>query len=269
MDVATREDIHFFARRVVQEALVRLQAGDAHHQCSFTACPEPPPYWMRELHVENRPRTETADFTPRLPFSPTGHSHHRMSSSRRAAADLRPSSTRPLPEHYYASSRNIPAEHDPSPRTSSHSASANLQLWDTGGMERVASVTSSYYKFAEAAVLVFSLDNPDSFNILSQHLLDIVSYAENAKIFLCGNKVDLVGRIYVSEADIEAFCEQCHNLMSGVYRTSCKTGQGIEEMFTDIARQLVMSCRVKDLDDVAKDSFKVTQPEETQESCSC
>lgn len=144
-----------------------------------------------------------------------------------------------------------------------------LQLWDTGGMERVASVTSSYYKFAEAAVLVFSLDNPDSFNILSQHLLDIVSYAENAKIFLCGNKVDLVGRIYVSEADIEAFCEQCHNLISGVYRTSCKTGQGIEEMFTDIARQLVMSCRVKDLDDVAKDSFKVTQPEETQESCSC
>lgn len=144
-----------------------------------------------------------------------------------------------------------------------------LQLWDTGGMERVASITSSYYKFAEAAVLVFSFDNPDSFNILSQHLLDIVSYAENAKIFLCGNKVDLAGRIYVSEQDIEAFCEQCHNLISGVYRTSCKTGQGVEEMFTDIARQLVMSCRVKDMDDVAKDSFKVTQQEDVQESCSC
>lgn len=57
-------------------------------------------------------------------------------------------------------------------------------------MERVASITSSYYKFAEAAILVFSFDSPDSFNILSQHLLDIVSYAENAKIFLCGNKID-------------------------------------------------------------------------------
>lgn len=137
-------------------------------------------------------------------------------------------------------------------------------------MERVASITSSYYKFAEAAVLVFSFDNPDSFNILSQHLLDIVSYAENAKIFLCGNKIDLAGHIYVTEADIEAFCEQCHNLISGVYRTSCKTGQGVEEMFVDIARQLVMSCRVKDMDEVAKDSFKVTgQPEDTQESCSC
>lgn len=58
-------------------------------------------------------------------------------------------------------------------------------------MERVASITSSYYKFAEAAILVFSFDSPDSFNILSQHLLDIVSYAENAKIFLCGNKTDI------------------------------------------------------------------------------
>ncbi|KAH8040957.1 hypothetical protein HPB51_013239 [Rhipicephalus microplus] len=126
MDVATREDIPFLVRRVVREELVRLQAGDVHHQCSFAACPEPPPYWMRERHVENQPRTETADFTPWLPFSPTGRGHHRMSSSRRAAADLRPSSTRPLPEDYYASSQNVPAEHDPSPRTSATSAPANV-----------------------------------------------------------------------------------------------------------------------------------------------
>lgn len=68
-----------------------------------------------------------------------------------------------------------------------------MALWDTGGMERVASVTSSYYKFAEGAILVFALDNASSFHALSQHLLDIVSYAENAKIFLCGNKMDACG----------------------------------------------------------------------------
>lgn len=84
--------------------------------------------------------------------------------------------------------------------------SLQLQLWDTGGMERIASVTSSYYKFAEAAILVFSLDNPSSFHILSQHLLDIVTYAENAKIFLCGNKSDLEGMApQVTDADIETF----------------------------------------------------------------
>lgn len=73
-------------------------------------------------------------------------------------------------------------------------------------MERVASVTSSYYKFAEAAILVFSLDNPASFHALSQHLLDIVTYAENAKIFLCGNKADLVQKVVqVTDNEIEAF----------------------------------------------------------------
>lgn len=81
-----------------------------------------------------------------------------------------------------------------------------LQLWDTGGMERVASITSSYYKFAEAAVLVFALDNAASFHVLAQHLLDIVTYAENAKIFLCGNKSDLEGSIpQVTDADMESF----------------------------------------------------------------
>lgn len=70
----------------------------------------------------------------------------------------------------------------------------------------MASITSSYYKFAEAAILVFSLDNISSFHTLSQHLLEVVTYAENAKIFLCGNKSDLEGdKPQVTDADIEVF----------------------------------------------------------------
>lgn len=146
-----------------------------------------------------------------------------------------------------------------------------LQLWDTGGMERVASITSSYYKFAEGAILVFSLDNPDTFNILSQHLLDIVTYAENSKIFLCGNKYDLKSQVQVTDADMENFCEQCHNLISGIYKTSCKTGDGVEEMFADIARQLSDSNRSrKELETINKDSFKIAPPQgEPEDSCLC
>ncbi|KAI4464768.1 drab5-related [Holotrichia oblita] len=147
-----------------------------------------------------------------------------------------------------------------------------LQLWDTGGMERVASVTSSYYKFAEAAILVFALDNAASFHVLSQHLLDIVTYAENAKIFLCGNKLDLVNKVpQVSDADIDAFCEQCHNLISKTYKTSCKTSVGLEEMFSDIASQLVQSNRSKlELQSMEAHGFKLSGNEEpTEDSCLC
>ncbi|XP_063228524.1 ras-related protein Rab-30 isoform X1 [Bacillus rossius redtenbacheri] len=147
-----------------------------------------------------------------------------------------------------------------------------LQLWDTGGMERVASITSSYYKFAEAAILVFALDNAASFHILSQHLLEIVSYAENAKIFLCGNKSDLEGHTpQVSDSDMESFCEQCHNLISATYKTSCKTGEGVDEMFADIAKHLILSNRSKfELQTMDKDSFKITPPDEVAEPvCLC
>nr|CAI5864231.1 unnamed protein product [Callosobruchus analis] len=149
-----------------------------------------------------------------------------------------------------------------------------LQLWDTGGMERVASITSSYYKFAEAAILVFSLDNVASFHILSQHLLDIVTYAENAKIFLCGNKLDLVGgEPQITDVEIEAFCEQCHNLISGIYKTSCKTGEGLDDMFNDIAYQLISSNRSRlELQTMEQHGFRITQYEEEEpkdDSCSC
>ena len=150
-----------------------------------------------------------------------------------------------------------------------------LQLWDTGGMERVASITSSYYKYSEAAILVFALDNPDSFHVLSQHLLDIVTYAENAKIFLCGNKFDLKSRVSVSDSDMDAFCEQCHNLVSGVYKTSCKTGEGVQEMFKDIASQLSESNRsrmeLQNMEHEAR-SFRIDRAEEAKEEqpdCSC
>lgn len=148
-----------------------------------------------------------------------------------------------------------------------------LQLWDTGGMERVASVTSSYYKFAEAALLVFALDNPASFHSLSQHMLDVVTYAENAKIFLVGNKVDMeqTGNPEVTEADMESFCEQCHSLISATYKTSCRTGEGIEEMFQDIANTLVDSNRSRlELQALDSHGFKIEPPEEIGEpSCLC
>lgn len=146
-----------------------------------------------------------------------------------------------------------------------------LQLWDTGGMERVASITSSYYKYSEAAILVFSLDRPDTFHVLAQHLLDIVTYAENAKIFLCGNKYDLKSRIQVTDADMEGFCEQCRNLVSGVYKTSCKTGEGVNEMFQDIAKQLSSTNKSRiELKTMDEASFRIeTAREATEQQTSC
>ncbi|KAH8038478.1 hypothetical protein HPB51_001651 [Rhipicephalus microplus] len=65
MDIATCEDILFHVRRVVREALVRLQAGDAHNQFSFAACPAPLLFWMQSA-------TSKTDGAQKLQISPRG-----------------------------------------------------------------------------------------------------------------------------------------------------------------------------------------------------
>lgn len=114
-----------------------------------------------------------------------------------------------------------------------------IQLWDTGGLERVASITNSYYKFSEAALLVFSLTSLESFHSLSHHLLEILSMAENAKIFLIGNKVDLKHQREVSDEDIDLFMEQFPKF-SGFFKISAKTNEGIAEMWSVISEKLAV-----------------------------
>ena len=69
-----------------------------------------------------------------------------------------------------------------------------------------------------------------------------------------------------------SYREQCHNLISATYKTSCKTGQGIEEMFTDIAQHLMQSNQSRiQLQNLARDSFKIDKFNEDlpDDSCSC
>ena len=74
----------------------------------------------------------------------------------------------------------------------------------------------------------------------------------------------------------QAFCfycfsEQCHNLISATYKTSCKTGEGINEMFEDIAHHLVEANRSRmGLHDMDEDHFKISYIDEAADpTCMC
>lgn len=76
--------------------------------------------------------------------------------------------------------------------------------------------------------------------------------------------------IFYYKIILSDFSEQCHNLISAVYKTSCKTAEGVEEMFSDIARQLVESNRSRiDLKTMDAESFKVTPLEESSDEPNC
>lgn len=67
------------------------------------------------------------------------------------------------------------------------------------------------------------------------------------------------------------FSEQCHNLIHSTYKTSCKYANGVEDMFQDIANQLVQTNRSRiELQTMDKHGFKITPPEENgEEQCLC
>lgn len=110
------------------------------------------------------------------------------------------------------------------------------------------------------------------------HLIEIInsylSYVQQ-----CGQKVRKYFSVQVNrsdlatevtDADIQQFCEQCHGLISATFKTSCKTNEGVKEMFEEIARSLVENNRSRlELQALEAHGFKVHPPEENVDSCSC
>ena len=69
------------------------------------------------------------------------------------------------------------------------------QLWDTSGAKQFLSITTTHYRFAVGALLVYDVTNLQSFQNLGEWLQKIREYSdEHIKIALVGNKKDLVER---------------------------------------------------------------------------
>lgn len=74
----------------------------------------------------------------------------------------------------------------------------------------------------------------------------------------------------VTDADIDEFIEQCQNLISGTFKISCKTGEGVNEMFREIATMLGQTNRSRlELQSLEHHGFKIEQPEVTENKCRC
>ena len=83
-----------------------------------------------------------------------------------------------------------------------------LQIWDTCGQEVYKSLISNFYRNSSLALILYAINNSDSFKHAENWLNDLKSQANpNVRVFLVGNKSDLEDERVIPREDGERFKE--------------------------------------------------------------
>ena len=115
-----------------------------------------------------------------------------------------------------------------------------LQIWDTCGQEAYRSLITSFYRNASLAILVYSIDNVNSFNNIEAWLNEIKSQANPETIvFLIGNKIDLEDQRKITIEMAQTFSNE-HSFNFFV-ETSAKTGFNAQNVFVEAAKELFLT----------------------------
>ena len=111
-----------------------------------------------------------------------------------------------------------------------------LQIWDTAGQENYRSITRAYYKNSVCAVLVYDITNRDSFEHISSWIEDCLAQSpKTVFMVLVGNKSDLTEQRKVSFEEGHQMAKNNNMLF---YETSAKSGQNVDKIFQDSAKEI-------------------------------
>jgi len=112
-----------------------------------------------------------------------------------------------------------------------------LQIWDTCGQEVYRSLISSFYNNSSLAIMVYSIDNSQSFTNLEFWLNELrTKSSPDINLFLIGNKCDLEQNRQVTKESGEEFCE--NNKIKLFLETSAKTGFNAQNVFIEASKLL-------------------------------
>ena len=110
------------------------------------------------------------------------------------------------------------------------------QVWDTAGQERYKSITSTYYKGAKGAFIVYDITNRETFESVDKWIQDLnMNSDKNVTLLLIGNKKDLVDKRDVTKEEGE---EKAKSFGLAFLETSALTGENIDKVFDYMLKEV-------------------------------
>jgi len=152
------------------------------------------------------------------------------------------------------------------------------QIWDTAGQERFRAITSSYYRGAVGAMIVYDITSRSSFEGADRWLRELRENADKeVEVALIGNKCDLEDKREVLSTEAKSYCQD-HNI--SFIETSALNATNVDLAFRNLLTEIYKANSHTQLDDIDPEEEKTTgppvrtlelkQPEPPQQSqCKC
>lgn len=112
-----------------------------------------------------------------------------------------------------------------------------LNIYDTAGVDDLPIVKDGYMREADGFLCVYAVNSPESFEEVSKLYEWVLRVKENKPppFILAGNKTDLEASRVVSTRE---GTELAKKLGIPFLETSAKTGSNVEEVFTELVREV-------------------------------